>query len=282
MDHKEQIEEELNKKSYGEKKQAILFVIVVILLIILLLLGIGFFTFKNLNQEVPSNNETPKQETPKQEVIDLNSNNVTSTRLINIMGVLNNYFLETSESNIGYIYQNGPKDVKSLSNNYVIFTALSYLNNRGELKDNNDDKYNKKVSSILVDETIKNIFGNIEYNRLSYLGNDITCPNGKYDMDNDVYYINTTCQNSNVFVDTYNIKIIERPEEIEVYQAIAYVKNDQDDFGIYKDEKLTEKVSDDQKFKLDASNYSSYKQYKFVFKKGSDNLYHFDNISAIN
>ena len=48
-------------------------------------------------------------------------------------------------------------DIKTISNDYIIYTATNYLVNYGEIEDNDDSKNTKKISNDLVDKTIKNI-----------------------------------------------------------------------------------------------------------------------------
>lgn len=277
-------QQEEPKKSYGEIKQAILFIIIIILLIILLLLGIGFFSNNQL-KEAPktpgTTTTTDVEEVPGNQIIDLNDYTIGTTRLAKILGALNNAFLETVDSHIGYIYQNTHADATTLSSNYVIYTAISYLEENGELENYIEAQYNKKASADLVDEVIKNIFGDISYNRLGYLGNEITCPNGKYDIETDSYFINTTCAKNDVKVDTYNIRIVEKPDVIEVYQAISWVKNIEDEYTVYKDIELNEYISNNLDDHASVTNYTSFHQYKFTFTKGSDNLYHFTSIDLI-
>lgn len=273
-------------KSYGEVKQAILFTIIVILFILLLLLGIGFFTSKQLEGESESTKNTSTQNTQKEQetedskgqTINLNDNTIISTRLINILSSLNNSFLETADSNIGYIYQNVHADVTTLSNNYIIYTAISFLEGRGELEDYIEAQYNKRASAELVDETIKNIFGDINYNRLGYLGNDITCPNGKYDVATNTYLINTNCKKNDVHVDTYNVTVHEKPDLIEVYQAVSWAKNTENEYTVYKDIELKEYVSNNKEDRVGVMNSDNYRQYKFTFTKGSEGLYHFTSV----
>lgn len=264
----------------NNNKQITLFAIVIFLLILLLLLGIGFFIYtkyslKNLEQSVE------QVEEQKTEIIDIYDNSVASTRLINIMSVLNNNYLESKNDVIGYIFDKEYNDVKTISNDYIIYTAINYLVNYGELEDNDDSKYTKKISNELVDKTIKNIFGDVKYTNIGYLGNSSLCPYGIYDKTSNYYLIDPNCTKSEIKIETYNIKVIETPSKIDVLQAISYVKTEDGVRKNYKDKELKNLISEENNYRININNYSNFKQYRFSFKKGSDNLYHFDSISEI-
>ena len=261
-------------------KQVTLFGIVIFLLILLLLIGLGFFIYTkisldNLDKDVDNVEEVPK------EIIDIYDNSVASTRLVNIMSILNNNYLENNNDVIGYIYDEKYADVNTISNEYIIYTALNYLVNYGEIEDNADSKYTKKISNELVDRTIKNIFGDINYTNIAYLGNNALCPYGIYDSNTNNYLIDTNCNKKDITIETYNIKIIETPSKIDILQAISYVKTEDSKRKIYKDKELTKLISEENNYRININNYSNFKQYRFTFTKGTDNLYHFTSVNEV-
>lgn len=276
---KENENTENNKKFFG--------IIVIFFVIILVILYLGFITYKENIQNMTNNSsKTNESDEGGNDFKDnevkpsIESNPVASTRLIAVINTLNNPFIENIGGNIGYIYNKGFIDKNSLSNNYIIYTALYYLKERNELEDNNEPKYQKKVAKSLVDSTIKNIFGDITYNFNAYLGNGITCPNGYYNQSEEYFYINTNCEIGTKKIETYNIKIVQGMKSVDIYQAIGYVTND----GIkkvYKDKDMKELVAEDNNYEISLNDYNKYVQYKFSFTKGSDNLYHFQSVDVV-
>lgn len=277
---KENENTENNKKFFG--------IIVIFFVIILVILYLGFITYKENIQNMIDNSSKnselkgPNNESKEslQEKTTINSNPVVSTRLIAVINALNNPFIENIGDSVGFIYNKGYLDVNSLSNNYIIYTALYYLKERNELVDNYDPKYQKKVAKSVVDATIKNIFGDITYNVNAYLGNGITCPNGYYNQSEEYFYINTNCEVGNKKIETYNIKIVQGMKSVDIYQAIGYVKYEGTK-KVYKDKAMQNLVSDDDKYEISIKDYNNFIQYKFSFTKGSDNLYHFFSVDVV-
>lgn len=272
---------ENNKKFFG-----IIAIFFVIILIILIILYLGFITYKENIQNMIDNSSSESKEPNNeskgsvQEKTSIESNPVASTRLVGVINALNNPFIENVGENIGYIYNKGFIDVNSLSNDYIIYTALYYLKERNELEDNNEPKYQKKVSKILVDSTIKNIFGDITYNANAYLGNGITCPNGYYEPNEEYFYINTNCETGTNKVENYNIKIVQGMKSVDIYQAIGYVSYNGTK-RVYKDKAMKELVAEDDNYEISIKDYNNFMQYKFSFTKGSDNLYHFHSVDVV-
>lgn len=270
-----------------ESNKKVVSIIVIFFVILLGILYLGYTSYKdnienmtNNSQKNSESNEFEESKGNEQEKPNIESNPVASTRLIAVINALNNPFIENVGDNIGYIYNKGFNDKSSLSNNYIIYTALYYLKERNELEDNNEPKYQKKVSKNIVDATIKNIFGDITYNANAYLGNGITCPNGYYNQSEEYFYINTNCEVGNKKIETYNIKIVQGMKSVDIYQAIGYVTND----GIkkvYKDKSMTDLVAEDNGYEISINDYNKFVQYKFSFTKGSDNLYHFQSVDVV-
>lgn len=285
----EEKKEELEAYDRKENaKQATLFTIIVILIVLLLLFIFGYYLYGNNFKDeegietVPSTKENVDKDIPqKDNDVDINENTVATTRLVNVMGILNNPFIENTTDKYGYIYRNGHNDLNSISNDYIIYTALNYLSKRNELENNDDAIYNKKVRADLVDKTIKNVFGSVSYNKEAYRGNTNTCPMGYYNSSDDYFYVGTICSIGDITIETYNYRIIEKPSVIEIYQAKAYVKDTPDEHIVYRDETLVDVVSEDPNYEINISNYEIFKKYKFTFTKGEDGLFHFDSIDIV-
>lgn len=272
-------------ENLGSNKK-ILRIIIIFVALILLVLYLGYVTYKdnahnmtNSNNNVSTDNDSLKNDTMKENT-NIDNNPVVSTRLVGVINALNNPFFENIGDSIGYIYNKGFIDTKSLSNDYIIYTALYYLKERNELEDNNEPKYQKKVSKSIVDSTIKNIFGDIVYNANAYLGNGITCPNGYYEPSEEYFYINTNCETGANKIESYNIKIVQGMKTVDIYQAIGYVTYSGTK-KVYKDRTMKELVAEDDNYEISVNDYSKFIQYKFSFTKGSDNLYHFYSVDIV-
>lgn len=259
-------------------------VAVIFIALILLILYLGYTTYKDNANNMNSNNTSIDDNIPKdnneEENTNIDSNPVVSTRLIGVINALNNPFIENIGDNVGYIYNKGFTDTNSISNDYIIYTALYYLKERNELEDNNEPKYQKKVAKSIVDSTIKNIFGDITYNANAYLGNGITCPNGYYEPSEEYFYINTNCETGTNKVESYNIKIVQGMKSVDIYQAIGYVSYNGTK-KVYKDRAMKELVAEDDNYEISIKDYNNFIQYKFSFTKSSDNLYHFHSVDVV-
>lgn len=269
------------EENVGKK---IVSVIAIFVALILLILYLGYTTYKDNARNMSNINDNSTDNDSKdntiQESTNIDNNPVVSTRLVGVINALNNPFIENVGDSIGYIYNKGFIDVSSLSNDYIIYTALYYLKERNELEDNNEPKYQKKVAKSIVDSTIKNIFGDINYNANAYLGNGITCPNGYYEPSEEYFYINTNCEIGVNKVESYNIKIVQSMKTVDIYQAIGYASYNGTK-KLYKDRTMKDLVAEDDNYKISIKDYNNFIQYKFSFTKGSDNLYHFYSVDIV-
>lgn len=267
-------------------KHKVIKLILIFLAFILAVLYLGYTNYKDNIHNINNNSQEEHKEEEKEvntntnTDTNINKSPVVSTRLIGVINALNNPFIENIGDNIGYIYNKGFIDVNELSNDYIIYTALYYLKERNEFVDNNDPKYQKKVSKNIVDTTIKNIFGDVKYNVNAYLGNGITCPNGYYNSSDEYFYINNNCEIGTNKIESYNIKIVQGLKSVDIYQAVGYASYN----GIkkvYKDRTMQNLVKEDNNYEISIKDYQEFKQYKFSFTKGSDDLYHFYSVDIV-
>ena len=135
-----------------------------------------------------------------------------------------------------------------------------------------NDVVEKQVSAESVEERYQLLFGEKVSNHS--LKN---CPMYTYDSKNNVYYYSRQCGGTgDGTVYLYKNKFTTKDDNAYVYVNIGYATS-ADDTSTYGDiTKIEENISED--FSINESNYTKYSEYKYTFKKDSNNNYYFVSV----
>lgn len=159
--------------------------------------------------------------------------------------------------------------------------------------------HHKQLSKEEVDKYSVEIFGKKIANPVEEI---TSCPPYYYDSANEIYYqLEPRCggaASGSVLI--YKSKFIEKGAEAYVYVSVGHLVYDEStstpQYKIYKDfsysgtkligesvEYLNEYKTENQiinlgNFKLDSTNYQDFSEYKFTFKKDSNDNYYFVDV----
>lgn len=283
------------KKSNGSK-------IVIVILVILLLGACAYIAYDKLMVKEDNNLTNEKKETTKSDKETVISDNLLINDLSEKITYLNtariytgyekfndalNKSIEIDAYNFRDIYDKQLSDddklditLNSLEKNYVNL-SVTYENMSDEAKEifkpyveagSINDIAEKQISSDNVEERYQLLFGE-KVNNHSIK----SCPYFTYDSKNNVYYYSRQCGGtSDETVYLYKNKFTTKDDNAYVYVNIGYAAL-ADDTSTYGDiTRIEENTLEN--FSINESNYTKYSEYKYTFKKDSNNNYYFVSV----
>lgn len=283
------------KKSNGSK-------IVIVILVILLLGACAYIAYDKLMVKEDNNLTNEKKETTKSDKETVISDNLLINDLSEKITYLNtariytgyekfndalNKSIEIDAYNFRDIYDKQLSDddklditLNSLEKNYVNL-SVTYENMSDEAKEifkpyveagSINDIAEKQISSDNVEERYQLLFGE-KVNNHSIK----SCPYFTYDSKNNVYYYSRQCGGtSDGTVYLYKNKFTTKDDNAYVYVNIGYAAL-ADDTSTYGDiTRIEENTLEN--FSINESNYTKYSEYKYTFKKDSNNNYYFVSV----
>ncbi|MDO5002941.1 MAG: hypothetical protein Q4E39_01760 [bacterium] len=283
------------KKSIGSK-------VVIVILSLLLLGACSYIAYDKLMVKENNNQTNKKKETIKSDKETLISDNLLINDLSEKITYLNtariftgyekfndalNKSIEIDSYNFRNIYDKQLSDddklditLNSLEKNYVNL-SVPYENMSDEVKaffkpyvetGSINDIAEKQISSVHVENRYQLLFGEKVNNHSIKL-----CPFFTYDSKNNVYYYSRQCGGTgDGSVYLYKNKFTTKDDNAYVYVNIGYATS-ADDTSTYGDiTKIEENISED--FSINESNYTKYSEYKYTFKKDSNNNYYFVSV----
>ena len=283
------------KKSNGSK-------VVIFILVVLLLGACAYIAYDKLMVKEDNNQTNEKKETTKDGKETVISDNLLINDLSEKITYLNtariytgyekfndalNKSIEIDAYNFRDIYDKQLSDddklditLNSLEKNYVNL-SVTYENMSDEAKEifkpyveagSINDIAEKQISSDNVEERYQLLFGE-KVNNHSIK----SCPYFTYDSKNNVYYYSRQCGGtSDGTVYLYKNKFTTKDDNAYVYVNIGYAAL-ADDTSTYGDiTRIEENTLEN--FSINESNYTKYSEYKYTFKKDSNNNYYFVSV----
>ena len=283
------------KKSNGSK-------VVIVILSLLLLGACAYIAYDKLMAKEDNNQTNEKKETTKDGKETVISDNLLINDLSEKITYLNtariytgyekfndalNKSIEIDAYNFRDIYDKQLSDddklditLNSLEKNYVNL-SVTYENMSDEAKEifkpyveagSINDIAEKQISSDNVEERYQLLFGE-KVNNHSIK----SCPYFTYDSKNNVYYYSRQCGGtSDGTVYLYKNKFTTKDDNAYVYVNIGYAAL-ADDTSTYGDiTRIEENTLEN--FSINESNYTKYSEYKYTFKKDSNNNYYFVSV----
>lgn len=167
--------------------------------------------------------------------------------------------LEKNYVNLSVTYENMSDEAKEIFKPYVEAGSIN-------------DIAEKQISSDNVEERYQLLFGE-KVNNHSIK----SCPYFTYDSKNNVYYYSRQCGGtSDGTVYLYKNKFTTKDDNAYVYVNIGYAAL-ADDTSTYGDiTRIEENTLEN--FSINESNYTKYSEYKYTFKKDSNNNYYFVSV----
>jgi len=99
------------------------------------------------------------------------------------------------------------------------------------------------------------------------------CPDYFYDETNKVYYVGGSCGGlSGVENLIYINKIVEKGNEYYAY--VSYGKNAGDIYSSYDQKNVVKKITGDEEYKIDETNYDKFSEYKVTFIREDSNYFY--------
>lgn len=276
--------------------------IVILILVILLLGACAYIAYDKLMVKEDNNLTNEKKETTKSDKETVISDNLLINDLSEKITYLNtariytgyekfndalNKSIEIDAYNFRDIYDKQLSDddklditLNSLEKNYVNL-SVTYENMSDEAKEifkpyveagSINDIAEKQISSDNVEERYQLLFGE-KVNNHSIK----SCPYFTYDSKNNVYYYSRQCGGtSDGTVYLYKNKFTTKDDNAYVYVNIGYAAL-ADDTSTYGDiTRIEENTLEN--FSINESNYTKYSEYKYTFKKDSNNNYYFVSV----
>lgn len=276
--------------------------IVIVILVILLLGACAYIAYDKLMVKEDNNLTNEKKETTKSDKETVISDNLLINDLSEKITYLNtariytgyekfndalNKSIEIDAYNFRDIYDKQLSDddklditLNSLEKNYVNL-SVTYENMSDEAKEifkpyveagSINDIAEKQISSDNVEERYQLLFGE-KVNNHSIK----SCPYFTYDSKNNVYYYSRQCGGtSDGTVYLYKNKFTTKDDNAYVYVNIGYAAL-ADDTSTYGDiTRIEENTLEN--FSINESNYTKYSEYKYTFKKDSNNNYYFVSV----
>lgn len=276
--------------------------IVIVILVILLLGACAYIAYDKLMVKEDNNLTNEKKETTKSDKETVISDNLLINDLSEKITYLNtariytgyekfndalNKSIEIDAYNFRDIYDKQLSDddklditLNSLEKNYVNL-SVTYENMSDEAKEifkpyveagSINDIDEKQISSDNVEERYQLLFGE-KVNNHSIK----SCPYFTYDSKNNVYYYSRQCGGtSDGTVYLYKNKFTTKDDNAYVYVNIGYAAL-ADDTSTYGDiTRIEENTLEN--FSINESNYTKYSEYKYTFKKDSNNNYYFVSV----
>ena len=290
------MEKEIKEKNSNGSK------VVIVILSLLLLGACAYIAYDKLMVKEDNNQTNEKKETKKSDRETVISDNLLINDLsekvtyLNTAGIAPGYggfadalnkSIEIPSYNFRDIYEKQLSDddklditLNSLEQKYVNL-SITYENMSDEAKEvfksyieagSINDVVEKQVSAESVEERCQLLFGEKVSNHS--LKN---CPMYTYDSKNNVYYYSRQCGGTgDGTVYLYKNKFTTKDDNAYVYVNIGYATS-ADDTSTYGDiTKIEENISED--FSINESNYTKYSEYKYTFKKDSNNNYYFVSV----
>ena len=290
------MEKEIKEKNSNGSK------VVIVILSLLLLGACAYIAYDKLMVKEDNNQTNEKKETKKSDRETVISDNLLINDLsekvtyLNTAGIAPGYggfadalnkSIEIPSYNFRDIYEKQLSDddklditLNSLEQKYVNL-SITYENMSDEAKEvfksyietgSINDVVEKQVSAESVEERYQLLFGEKVSNHS--LKN---CPMYTYDSKNNVYYYSRQCGGTgDGTVYLYKNKFTTKDDNAYVYVNIGYATS-ADDTSTYGDiTKIEENISED--FSINESNYTKYSEYKYTFKKDSNNNYYFVSV----
>ena len=290
------MEKEIKEKNSNGSK------VVIVILSLLLLGACAYIAYDKLMVKEDNNQTNEKKETKKSDRETVISDNLLINDLsekvtyLNTAGIAPGYggfadalnkSIEIPSYNFRDIYEKQLSDddklditLNSLEQKYVNL-SITYENMSDEAKEvfksyieagSINDVVEKQVSAESVEERYQLLFGEKVTNHS--LKN---CPMYTYDSKNNVYYYSRQCGGTgDGTVYLYKNKFTTKDDNAYVYVNIGYATS-ADDTSTYGDiTKIEENISED--FSINESNYTKYSEYKYTFKKDSNNNYYFVSV----
>ena len=292
------------KKSNGSK-------VVIVILSLLLLGACAYIAYDKLMAKEDNNQTNEKKETTKDGKETVISDNLLINDLSEKITYLNtariytgyekfndalNKSIEIDAYNFRNIYDKQLSDddklditLNSLEKNYVNL-SVTYENMSDEAKEifkpyveagSINDIAEKQISSDNVEKRYQLLFGEKVNNHSIE-----SCPYFTYDSKNNVYYYSRQCGGTTVGkVYLYKNKFTINGDNAYVYVNVGHkvAPDDNSSYDSYIDENATienEKVEENtsENFSINESNYTKYSEYKYTFKKDSNNNYYFISV----
>ena len=283
------------KKSNGSK-------VVIFILVVLLLGACAYIAYDKLMVKEENNQTNEKKETTKSDKETLISDNLLINDLSEKITYLNtariytgyekfndalNKSIEIDAYNFRNIYDKQLSDddklditLNSLEKNYVNL-SVTYENMSDEAKEifkpyveagSINDIAEKQISSANVEERYQLLFGEKVNNHSIE-----SCPYFTYDSKNNVYYYSRQCGGTgDGTVYLYKNKFTTKDDNAYVYVNIGYATLADDTSTYGNITRIEENTSEN--FSINESNYTKYSEYKYTFKKDSNDNYYFVSV----
>ena len=290
------------EKNKNNSKNLLIIIIILIFIIAWLLLFISYdkgIIFKakdmNKNSEEITNAEEKNKEETESEITD----QTLKQSLIEKITYKDKFKVYTSNNIYTFRYGTTFGNVFTDFNNEIkLHVLLTYLNETGKFHPISDaNKTNNLINSYINNgmEVREITADEVSHQYQLFYGESIPSYQAvgnncfRFEYDNDIktfFWTTPTCGGTGIgLVYSYINKFVNYKEDAYVYVNFATSEPiDMTNYSIYKgfsaNEIYQSNVSMDyvKKFKIDASNYQNFSEYKFIFKKDTNGNYYFSKL----